>query len=64
MKILETNKRLAPALECRVDMNKQREINTLSAQIDLPAMEAEILDFWAQNQIFEKSVTNRDGSAE
>ena len=62
VKILETNKRLAPALECRVDMNKQREINTLSAQIDLPAMEAEILDFWAQNQIFEKSVTNRDGS--
>ena len=43
-------------------MNKKREINSLSAQIDLPAMEAEILDFWAQNQIFEKSVTNRDGS--
>ena len=41
-------------------MNKKREINSLSAQIDLPAMEAEILDFWAQNQIFEKSVTNRD----
>ena len=43
-------------------MNKKREINSLSAQIDLPVMEAGILDFWSQNQIFEKSVTNRNGS--
>ena len=43
-------------------MNKKREINSLSAQIDLPVMEAGILDFWSQNQIFEKSVTNRNGA--
>ena len=43
-------------------MNKKREINSLSAQIDLPVMETGILDFWSQNQIFEKSVTNRNGS--
>ena len=43
-------------------MNKKREINSLSAQIDLPVMEAGILDFWSQNQIFEKSVNNRNGS--
>ncbi|MCX6447331.1 MAG: isoleucine--tRNA ligase [Actinobacteria bacterium] len=39
-----------------------RGINTLSAQIDLPSMEAGILDFWSQNQIFEKSVANRNGA--
>ena len=43
-------------------MNKKRRINTLSAQIDLPAMELGILDFWTQNQIFEKSVENRNGA--
>lgn len=43
-------------------MNKKRQIDSLSAQIDLPVMEAGILDFWSQNQIFEKSVTNRNGS--
>ena len=43
-------------------MNKKRMINTLSAQIDLPAMEMGILDFWTQNQIFEKSVENRNGA--
>ena len=43
-------------------MKSDRGINTLSAQIDLPLMEAGILDFWSQNQIFEKSVANRNGA--
>jgi isoleucyl-tRNA synthetase len=45
-----------------VNTSDNRGINTLSAQIDLPSMEAGILDFWSQNQIFEKSVTNRNGA--
>jgi isoleucyl-tRNA synthetase len=44
-------------------MNKKRKINSLPAQIDLPAMELAILDFWTQNQIFEKSVANRNGAS-
>jgi isoleucyl-tRNA synthetase len=43
-------------------MNKKRKINSLPAQIDLPIMESGILDFWSQNQIFEKSVKNRNGA--
>jgi len=43
-------------------MSPKREINSLPAQIDLPAVEVEILDFWTQNQIFEKSVENRNGA--
>ena len=31
----------------------------LSAQIDLPAMERSILDFWSENKIFEKSTQSR-----
>ena len=31
----------------------------LGAQIDLPAMERSILDFWRENQIFEKSTQSR-----
>jgi isoleucyl-tRNA synthetase len=58
----QSKKWFDPALECGVDMNKKRMINTLSAQIDLPAMELGILDFWTQNQIFEKSVENRNGA--
>ena len=50
------------ALECGVNTSGNRGINTLSAQIDLPSMEAGILDFWSQNQIFEKSVANRNGA--
>ena len=50
------------ALECGVNTSGKRGINTLSAQIDLPSMEAGILDFWSQNQIFEKSVANRNGA--
>ena len=50
------------ALECGVNTSDNRGINTLSAQIDLPSMEAGILDFWSQNQIFEKSVANRNGA--
>jgi len=34
----------------------------ISAQIDLPAMEHSILEFWRTNAIFEKSVTGRDGA--
>jgi isoleucyl-tRNA synthetase len=45
-----------------VNTSGNRGINTLSAQIDLPSMEAGILDFWSQNQIFEKSVANRNGA--
>ena len=33
----------------------------IPAQIDLPAMEHSILDFWKQNQIFEKSIASREG---
>jgi isoleucyl-tRNA synthetase len=29
-------------------------INSLPAQIDLPAMESAILKYWSQNNIFEK----------
>jgi isoleucyl-tRNA synthetase len=43
-------------------MKNQRVISALSAQIDLPAMESEILQYWSKNNIFEKSVTIRDGS--
>ena len=43
-------------------MNKKRKINSLPAQIDLPAMEMGVLDFWTQNQVFEKSVENRNGA--
>ena len=35
----------------------------ISAAIDLPAMEHEILVFWRENQIFQKSVDAREGSA-
>lgn len=43
-------------------MKDQSPINALPAQIDLPAMESQILQFWKHNNIFEKSVTNRDGA--
>lgn len=43
-------------------MKNQPAINALPAQIDLPAMESQILHFWNQNNIFEKSVTTRDGA--
>ncbi len=34
----------------------------IPAQIDLPAMERTILDFWSRNGIFEESVKSREGS--
>ena len=43
-------------------MKDQSAINALPAQIDLPAMESQILQFWNQNNIFEKSVTTREGA--
>ena len=51
-----------PALECGVAINKKNSINALPAQIDLPVMEAGILDYWTKNQVFEKSVENRNGA--
>ena len=35
----------------------------IPAQIDLPAMERSILDFWKKNKIFEKSVESREGQS-
>ena len=43
-------------------MKNKPEISALSAQIDLPAMESQILQYWSTNNIFEKSVTTRDGA--
>ena len=43
-------------------MKNQPAINALPAQIDLPAMESRILQYWTDNNIFEKSVSTRDGS--
>lgn len=51
-----------PALECGVATNKKNSINALPAQIDLPVMEAGILEYWTKNQVFEKSVENRNGA--
>ena len=36
--------------------------NSLPPQIDLPATERQILDFWEANEIFSKSVRARDGA--
>jgi isoleucyl-tRNA synthetase len=35
---------------------------TLAPQIDLPSVEQDILEFWEKNNIFEKSVSARDGA--
>lgn len=43
-------------------VNSVKKIKSLPAQIDLPAMESQILTFWQKNNIFEKSVSTRDGS--
>ena len=43
-------------------MKDQRVISALPAQIDLPAMESQILQYWTDNNIFEKSVSTRDGA--
>ena len=40
----------------------KNSINSLPAQIDLPAMESQILKYWSKNNIFEKSVSTREGS--
>jgi len=42
--------------------NSVKTIKSLPAQIDLPAMESQILQYWQKNNIFEKSVSTRDGS--
>jgi len=34
----------------------------IGAQIDLPAMEHAILDFWREEKIFERSTQSRDGA--
>ena len=36
----------------------------ISNQVDFPAMEQEILDFWQQQGIFEKSLEQRKGAQE
>ena len=44
-------------------MSQPRSLfNAIPAQIDLPAMEHAILDFWSSNQIFEKSLASRVGA--
>ena len=43
-------------------MKNQPAINALPAQIDLPAMESRILQYWTENNIFEKSVSTREGA--
>ena len=43
-------------------MKNQPAINALPAQIDLPAMESRILQYWTENNIFEKSVSIREGA--
>ena len=44
-------------------MSQPRSVfNAIPAQIDLPAMEHAILDFWSSNQIFEKSLASRVGA--
>ena len=35
----------------------------IPAQIDLPAMERSILEFWSKNEVFEKSISSREGGA-
>jgi isoleucyl-tRNA synthetase len=40
----------------------RKNFNVIPAQIDLPAMEHAILDFWSSNQIFEKSLASRVGA--
>ena len=39
-----------------------RPFKSLSPQIDLPATERQILEFWDENEIFAKSVSARDGA--
>ena len=43
------------------DQGATKGIKSLPAQIDLPAMESQILQYWQENNIFEKSVSTRDG---
>ena len=40
-------------------MTDKKSFNAIAPQIDLPAMEHSILDFWKKNQIFEKSLDSR-----
>ncbi len=42
-------------------MTDKKSFNAIAPQIDLPAMEHSILDFWKSNQIFEKSLDSRAG---
>ncbi|MFM1952137.1 MAG: hypothetical protein RJA33_931 [Actinomycetota bacterium] len=43
-------------------MTEKKSFNAIAPQIDLPAMEHSILDFWKSNQIFEKSLDSRAGA--
>jgi len=44
------------------DLRENRGFSSLPAQIDLPATEHQILDFWKERNIFEKSVAARAGA--
>ena len=44
------------------DSTKSSRLVALSPQIDLPATEHSILNYWRENSIFEKSVAARDGA--
>ena len=44
------------------EFRENRGFSSLPAQIDLPATEHQILDFWKERNIFEKSVAARAGA--
>ncbi len=43
-------------------MTEKKSFNAIAPQIDLPAMEHSILDFWKSNKVFEKSLESRSGA--
>ena len=53
-----------PVIEMEALVASSSPFRALSAQIDLPAMENEILSFWQTQEIFHKSVAQRaDGDS-
>ena len=46
-------------MEWEIEMTDSPKFNAIAPQIDLPAMEHSILDFWKRENIFEKSLTAR-----
>ena len=43
-------------MEWEIEMTDSPKFNAIAPQIDLPAMEHSILDFWKRENIFEKSL--------